>query len=171
MTDLRNIVLIGFMGAGKTAVGKELASVLHRPLFDTDVIVEETAGATIETIFEALGEEAFRDLESQAITGIAAIRGAIIATGGGALQKPENVANLKKNNFVVYLTATAEALYRRISGAGGRPLASGMQTVDDLRSLLADREPIYRQMADLVIDTTDKPLPEVRHEIFQAIGY
>ncbi len=171
MTDLRNIVLVGFMGAGKTVVGKELASVLHRPFFDTDVIVEETAGAAVEAIFDALGEAAFRDLESQAIAGIASIRGAVIATGGGALQKQENVANLKQNSFVVYLAASAAELLERISGGTGRPLAEGLQNVEDLGSLLAGREPIYRQMADLVVDTTGKPLEDVRHEIFQAIGY
>jgi shikimate kinase len=168
---LRNIVLIGFMGAGKTAVGQALAAALHRPFLDTDVIVEETTGATIDTIFETLGEEAFRELENQAIESVKDIRGAIVSTGGGAIKNPANATILKRNNFVIYLAATPEELFRRIAGSIGRPLAGPLKDVDDLRLILVDRDPAYRGMADLVIDTTNKPLDLVRHEIFQAIGY
>ena len=171
MSDLRNIVLIGFMGAGKTVVGKSLAAVLRRPLFDTDVLVEEEVGATIDTIFEMLGEEAFRDVETAVILRLTEIKGAVISTGGGAIRKPENVKALREGNFVVYLHASAAVLFDRINNGTGRPLAKSMQEPTDLAIMLADREPLYRAAADLVVDTSDKPLQAVEHEIFQAIGY
>lgn len=174
MSELRNIVLVGFMGAGKTVIGKSLASVLHRPFFDTDVLVEEEVGTTIDTIFEMLGEEAFRDIETGVILGLIDIKGAVISTGGGAIKSPENVKALKEGNFVIYLHASVDALFHRISGvsgAAGRPLARPMQDPRDLAIMLAEREPLYRGAADLVIDTDDKPIQAVEHEIFQAIGY
>lgn len=171
MSDLRNIVLVGFMGAGKTVVGKSLAAVLHRPFFDTDVLVEEEVGATIDTIFETIGEEAFREIETATILSLAEIKGAIISTGGGAIKNPENVKALKSGNFVVYLCASADTLFDRIGGGEGRPLAKSMQDSNDLALMLADREPLYKSIADLIIDTNDKPLQAVEHEIFQAIGY
>lgn len=171
MSDLRNIVLIGFMGAGKTVVGKTLATVTHRPFFDTDVLVEEEVGATIDTIFEMLGEDAFRDIETGIIQRLTEIKGAVISTGGGALKNPDNVKALKDGNFVVYLHASPATLFNRIGGGSGRPLAKQMQDPTDLAILLADREPMYRTAADLVIDTDEKPLQAVEHEIFQAIGY
>lgn len=171
MSDARNIVLIGFMGAGKTSVGQALANVLHRPFFDTDVIVAETAGATIDTIFETLGEDAFRVLESEAISTIAAIRGAVIATGGGALNNAANAAALTRDSLVIYLTASPQVLHDRINRSAGRPLAGLMTGVDDLESMLAEREPRYRAIANLIVDTTDKTPDEVKHEVFHAIGY
>lgn len=171
MSDLRNIVLVGFMGAGKTVVGMSLATALRRPFFDTDVLVEEEVGATIDTIFEMLGEDAFRDIETATIANLAEIKGAVISTGGGAIKNSENVRLLKEGNFVVYLHATAETLFNRIYGAGGRPLAKSMQDPSDLAIMLADREPLYRAAADLVVVTDNKPLQAVEHEIFQAIGY
>lgn len=174
MSDLRNIVLVGFMGAGKTVIGKSLAAVLHRPFFDTDVLVEEEVGTTIDTIFEMLGEDAFREIETGIILGLTDIKGAVISTGGGAIKNPENVKALKEGNFVVYLHASATSLFNRISGlsgAVGRPLANPMQDPQDLAIMLAEREPLYRAAADLIINTDDKPIQAVEHEIFQAIGY
>ncbi len=171
MNDVRNIVLVGFMGAGKTSAGKALADVLHRPFFDTDVMVEEGAGATVETIFETLGEDVFRTLESEAIATVAAIKGSVIATGGGALKNPASALALKKNNFVVYLKVSPQVLLDRIANKPGRPLAAAWSGVEDLSLMLAEREASYEAIADLVIDTSYKTPDEVRHEVFHAIGY
>jgi shikimate kinase len=172
VVDSRNIVLIGFMGAGKTVVGKSLAGFLNKPYFDTDILVEEEAGATIDTIFETLGEDAFRELETTTIKRLAEIKGAVISTGGGAIKNPENVSLLKGGNFVVYLHATPDVLFQRIrEGAGGRPLAAPMRDSSDIAIMLADREPQYRAAADLVVDTSNKTMQEVENEIFRAIGY
>jgi shikimate kinase len=171
MSAIRNIVLIGFMGAGKTQVGKSLAEALHRPFVDTDKLVEDTVGATIETIFETLGEEKFRDLETDTIKSLSNIKGEVIATGGGAIAKEENARLLKHDGFVVYLYARPDILFHRIAGATGRPLADKMKGQDDMEVLLAQRDPLYRQAADLIVDTSDKTIDMVEHEIFQAIGY
>jgi shikimate kinase len=160
------------MGAGKSTVGKALANVLNRPFCDTDHMVEEAAGATVDTIFEMLGEEAFRNLETETIRELSDIKGAVIATGGGAIKNPANLTALKEGSFVVYLYAEPETLFDRITKATvGRPLAASMQSVEDLEVLLADRESQYRQAADLVVDTTSKNQAAVEHEIFKAIGY
>jgi shikimate kinase len=171
VNDVRNIVLVGFMGAGKTSAGKALADVLHRPFFDTDVMVEEGAGATVETIFETLGEDVFRTLESEAIATVAAIKGSVIATGGGALKNQASAAALKKNNFVVYLKASPQVLLDRITNQPGRPLATAWAGVEDLSLMLAEREASYEAIADLIVDTSNKTPDEVRHEVFHAIGY
>jgi shikimate kinase len=171
VAGLRNIVLIGFMGAGKTKVGQRLSEALHRPFVDTDKMVEDTVGATIQTIFETLGEERFRELETETIKNMSRIRGEVIATGGGAIAKEENARLLKKDGFVVYLYARPEVLFSRISGETGRPLADKMNGQADMEVVLAQRDPLYREAADLIIDTSDKTLEAVGHEIFQAIGY
>jgi shikimate kinase len=171
MTALRNIVLVGFMGAGKTLVGRSLAEALHRPFVDTDKMVEDTVGATIETIFETLGEEKFRELETETIKSLSQIRGEIIATGGGAIAQEENAKMLKKDGFVIYLYASPDVLFDRITRGTGRPLADKMASQADMEVLLAQRDPFYREAADLVIDTSDKTPDAVKHEIFQALGY
>ncbi|MFA5867806.1 MAG: shikimate kinase [Actinomycetota bacterium] len=171
MSNLRNIVLIGFMGAGKTQVGRRLAEVLHRPFVDTDKMVEDTAGATIETIFSTLGEDKFRELETETIKSLAHIRGEVIATGGGAISKEENAKMLKDGGFVVYLYARPNVLFERIGSGSGRPLAETKNGYADMEVLLMQRDPLYREAADMIIDTSDKTIGEVEHEIFQAIGY
>ena len=171
MTGVRNIVLIGFMGAGKSVVGKSLANAMSRPFFDTDTMVEETVGATIEDMFATVGEEAFREIETRTIQDLADLKGAVIATGGGALKNPENVEALKRESFVIYLYAKPEILFERIKGDSGRPIADNMKTFDDMRSVLAEREPLYRKVADFTIDTSDKPINVVEHDIFKTIGY
>jgi shikimate kinase len=171
VAGMRNIVLIGFMGAGKTIVGRRLAEVLHRPFVDIDKLVEETVGATIATIFETLGEEKFRELETDTIKSLSNIRGEVIATGGGAIAKEENAKRLKEDGFLVYLYASPEVLFRRIGNETGRPLADKMEGQADMEVLLAQRDPLYREAADLIIDTSDKTIDMVEHEIFQAIGY
>ncbi len=171
MAGMRNIVLIGFMGAGKTEVGQRLSEVLRRPFVDTDKIVEEAAGATIETIFETLGEDKFRELETDAIKSLSHIRGEVIATGGGAIAREENAKMLKQDGFVVYLYARPEVLFQRIANGTGRPLADRMNGQADMEVLLMQRDPLYRQTADLIVDTSDQTADAVEHEIFRAIGY
>lgn len=171
MKEIRNIILIGFMGAGKTIVGKSLASVLAKPFIDTDKMVEESVGVTIQTIFETLGEERFRELESEVVENMAGIKGAVIATGGGIVKDSANIAFLKKNGFVVYLFAGADVLYQRILEESGRPLADRMKDQTDLEMMLAERDPLYRKAADLLVDTTDKTVKTIENEIFEAIGY
>lgn len=171
MKGIRNIVLVGFMGAGKSVVGKSLATAMNRPFFDTDTMVEETVGVTIEDMFATVGEEAFREIETSTIQDLADIRGVVIATGGGALKNPDNVKTLKRESLVIYLYAKPEILFERIKGETGRPVAGKMKTFDDMRIVLAEREPLYRKVADFTVDTSDKAINVVEQEIFKTIGY
>jgi shikimate kinase len=171
MTGVRNIILIGFMGAGKSVVGRSLANAMSRPFFDTDTMVEETVGVSIEDMFATVGEEAFREVETRTIQDLADLKGVVIATGGGALKNPENVKILKHESFVIYLYAKPEILFERIKGETGRPIADKMATFDDMRIVLAEREPLYRKIADFTVDTSDKAINVVENEIFKTIGY
>lgn len=153
-----NIVLVGFMGSGKSEVGRRLADRTARTFIDTDDEVEAD-GVSIPEIFASEGERGFRERERQVVGRAARSRGAVIATGGGAVLDPANVKALKRNGVLVYLKAGAEELARRLGGAAGRPLLAaeggglprGAQLRDRIDRLLADRAPIYESVADHVI--------------------
>lgn len=164
-----NVVLVGFMGAGKSAVGRSVARRLGRPFVDTDQEVERAAGRTIPAIFAAEGEPAFRALERTVVAEVAARRGLVLATGGGAPVDPANLAALKASGLVVYLAARPETLVVRVGGGDGRPvLAGGGDEVARIRSLLAVREPAYRQ-ADVVVHTDGLSVPAVANRVLRAV--
>ncbi|HAP93163.1 MAG TPA: shikimate kinase [Desulfotomaculum sp.] len=149
-----NIVLIGFMGTGKTIVGKRLAARLGWEFIDTDSEVEQVTGKTIPQIFTRDGEIRFRSEERIVMQKLALRQCLVIATGGGAVLDPENVANLKKNGILICLSADPETIYYRVKGKRHRPLLDGK---DDLRrrigELLIERAPAY-QVADFTVDTS-----------------
>ena len=146
--SLTNIVLIGMPGSGKTTVGGELAALLGRELVDTDELVERKAGRSIPDIFAEDGEAAFRDLEQKAVFNAGSMQGKVIATGGGAVLRPENRLSLAANGFVVYLRRDTDRLARE-----GRPLSlSG-----DLAAMLAARDPVYSAFADLITINSGDP--------------
>jgi len=151
---VRNVILIGFMGAGKTTVGRRLAARLGWPFVDLDAVVEETAGMAIPAIFEREGEAGFRRREAEAITAVTRQAGQVIATGGGAVMRRENLALLRASGTVVWLRAPLEVLLARAKAEGGRPLlAEGDAAVAER---YAAREPVYA-LADLVVDATGEP--------------
>ena len=146
--SLTNIVLVGMPGSGKTTVGGELAALLGRELVDTDELVERKAGRSIPDIFAEDGEAAFRDLEQKAVFNAGSMQGKVIATGGGAVLRPENRLSLAANGFVVYLRRDTDRLARE-----GRPLSlSG-----DLAAMLAARDPVYSAFADLITTNSGDP--------------
>ena len=146
--SLTNIVLVGMPGSGKTTVGGELAALLGRELVDTDELVERKAGRSIPDIFAVSGEAAFRDLEQKAVFNAGSMQGKVIATGGGAVLRPENRLSLAANGFVVYLRRDTDCLARE-----GRPLSlSG-----DLAAMLAARDPVYSAFADLIVINSGDP--------------
>lgn len=152
---MSNLVLVGFMGAGKTSVGRELAHILEWEYVDTDALVEERSGSTVEEIFARQGETEFRRLESEVIKDIAASEHLIIACGGGAILRPENAQTLKEHGHVVYLHVDADQAELRLSrDATARPLLDGDDRGNRIRELLAVREPTYRAVSDMVIDTS-----------------
>lgn len=141
------------MGAGKTTVGRALAKKLHRRFIDSDHEIEARTGASIPLIFEIEGEEGFRQRETEAIRDLTAQDGIVLATGGGAILKPENRACLKAGGVVIYLRASISSILQRTSHDKNRPL---LQTADPrarLEELARVREPLYLEVADLVVET------------------
>jgi len=164
-----NIALIGFMGTGKTTVGKRLARALRMRFVDTDYIIEERAGIKISEIFSSFGEPYFRELERNVIAEISARDGLVISAGGGAVLNPENIRNLKRHGKIVCLTARPEAIYARIKHETHRPLLNVPNPSARIRELLNARAPYYAQ-ADITIDTTHLSIGEVVAEIRRAVG-
>jgi len=159
-----NIILTGFMGTGKTVVGKALASALDMKYIDTDLIVEAEAKKSVSEIFETEGEAAFRRYESNAIRCITHIRGYVIATGGGAIMAEDNLANMKRAGMIVCLTATPEVIWDRTKNNRNRPLLQTSDPMKRIHMLLKIREPQY-QKADLVLDTSTLTVDEVVEQI------
>jgi len=160
---------MGFMGTGKSEVGRRLAQRMGRAFVDTDQLVEEHAGKRIATIFADDGEPAFRALERAAVVEVAARSGAVVALGGGAVLDPVNVRCLRDAGVLVYLTARPDIIMGRVGDGANRPLLR-----DDPRAavtrLLAERGPIYAAAADLTVDTSERTADEVVGEIQQALA-
>jgi shikimate kinase len=141
------------MGAGKSTVGKLLAKKLGRRFLDADHVIEDRCGVKIPVIFEMEGEEGFRKREAQAIRDITAEKDIILATGGGAVLVPENRQLLCERGTVIYLHANPMELWHRTKGGEGRPLLRNGDVKKILESLYAIRDPLYREIADHVIET------------------
>ena len=163
----RNIVLIGLMGTGKSSVGRVVAERLRRRFVDTDAVVEAEAGRSIRDIFERDGERAFREREAAAIRRVAALRGQVIAVGGGAVVDPENVTHLRGTGDLVLLDGSPEVLAERLAGSGDRPLLDGAEEslVERLDRLRAQRDTAYTSAASAVIDTEGRDLAEVVEDV------
>ncbi len=149
---LSNIVLIGFMGTGKTAVGKKLAVDLGLEFVDTDDLIEKREGRSVSEIFRDTGEEYFRRVEREVIAELAERKGLVVATGGGAVLNPDNVASLRKKGRWVCLRARPRTIMTRLSHHKDRPLLNKKNQQQEIKRLLSQRDPYYRQ-ADLTVDT------------------
>ncbi len=163
------IVLIGFMGAGKSSVGRTLARMTGLPRFDTDEMVVARFGITVAEIFDTHGEEAFREAETEAIRELSGRRGAIITTGGGILLRPENAGLVRQLGTVVHLEADEETLFRRINRRPTRPLLRTENPRATLTGLLRTRLPLYRAAADIEVDTSRLTHDEVAKTILNHI--
>ncbi len=141
------------MGAGKSTVGKLLAKKLGRRFLDADHVIEDRCGVKIPVIFEMEGEDGFRKREAQAIKDITAEQDVILATGGGAVLLPENRQFLSERGTVIYLHANPIELWHRTKGGEGRPLLKNGDAKKILENLYAIRDPLYREIADYVIET------------------
>ena len=164
----KNIVLIGFMGTGKSSVGKILAKRLHRVWIDIDLRIEETQKRKIADIFEKEGEAHFRQLEKDAIKEAAQGTQRVITTGGGVVLDPENMERLKKNGIVVGLKAAPETIFTRVKDSRHRPLLKGGDLMAEIRRLLAQRQPLYDR-ADAIFHTDDKSALQVADAIVNAL--
>ncbi len=162
----RNIVLIGLMGVGKTTVGALLAERLARPFVDTDDLVEQEARMAIADIFAASGERHFRQLEAAAVRRVAALRGQVVAVGGGAVLDPANVAQLRSTGDLVLLDGMPTELAARVGQATTRPLLADEDAAGRLALLRTERAAAYTSAAVAVIDTTGRSPEEVADAVY-----
>lgn len=161
---MQNLVLVGFMGTGKSTVGKKLARRLGMKFVDSDQEVERVTGLTINEIFKRYKEVRFRSEEKAALRRITRNSGQVIATGGGAVIDPENVEILKENGFLVCLTAQPEVIFERVKRKKNRPLLQKDDPLAEIKKLLAERAPFYAK-ADVAVDTSKMDLEAVIAEV------
>ena len=148
-----NLYLVGMMGAGKTTVGRLLARRLRLRFIDSDEEIERRCGVRIPLIFEIEGEAGFRAREAQVLAELTTLEGVVLGTGGGAVLLEENRRQLAATGTVVYLRARPEDLYERVRHDRNRPLLATGDPLARLRALFAERDPLYRAVADLTVDT------------------
>ena len=161
-----NIVLIGFMGCGKTTIGNNLAKVLDFSFVDTDEKIEKDSQKTINEIFAAHGEEYFRNLETKTIEKMAKeAEKTVISTGGGLPLREVNADILKRTGFVVYLRVQGKTVEKRLQGDKTRPLLQGGNVSEKITNLLNFRDPIYEYGAHMVLDVDDKTVEEIIEDI------
>lgn len=165
----QNIFLVGPMGAGKTTVGKQLSEALHLVFFDSDHEIQRRTGVDVPTIFEFEGEDGFRNREQSMIDELTARAGIVLATGGGAVLREVNRQHLSSRGFVVYLQCTPEQQFERTHRDKNRPLLQTENPLERLRSLMQERDPLYRKIADLVISTEGRNTNSVVREIFRRL--
>jgi shikimate kinase len=149
----QNLFLVGLMGAGKTTIGRVLARRLKLRFYDSDHEIERRCGVKVPLIFEIEGEAGFRAREQQLIAELCALQGIVLATGGGAVLDAESRRRLAEGGTVVYLNARPEDLYERVRHDRNRPLLAAADPLARLKALHAERDGLYRAVADLVIDT------------------
>ncbi len=166
----KNIVLIGFMGAGKTSLASYLAEQLSMKVVETDQEIIRREGMSISEIFDLYGENHFREVESEVIRDVGAGHQMVISAGGGAVMRDENVENMKKSGIIVLLTASPAAILDRVKTSMDRPLLNGNMTEEYIASLMERRRRRYEDVADYRIDTTDKTIPEVCETIITALS-
>lgn len=155
MTTHPNLILIGFMGSGKTSIGRLVAHRLRFRFLDTDALLVERAGMEIPDIFAKHGEDHFRDLETRAIQSLVAQERCVIATGGGAVLREENRKLLRTLGFVALLTARHDVIFERVGHQSKRPLLHTANPQQTVELLLAEREPAYAATAHWTLDTSD----------------
>lgn len=168
-----NIILIGARGAGKTSVGRRLAQRLQRPFVDTDERIERLTGRSVRELFAERGETGFRDLESKSLRQALLENGQVVSIGGGAVVRDENRNCLRTSGLCVWLTAPAAELARRVAadqrGAEARPALTTLAPAEEMERLLEERSPLYAQLADLTLDTTDRDIEQIVDTILASI--
>jgi len=166
---VRNLILVGPMGAGKSTIGRLLAKELRLPFKDSDKEIEQRTGADIPWIFDVEGEQGFREREQAVIADLCDAGDMVLATGGGAVMRAENRDALKRGGHVVYLHASVEQQVDRTSRDRNRPLLRAADPGKVLADLLAIRDPLYREIADIVVETDERPPRLVVQEILERL--
>jgi shikimate kinase len=168
MLGADSIFLVGPMGSGKSTIGRLLARHIDKEFHDSDKEIEERTGASIPLIFEIEGEDGFRQRERQVIEDLTLLANVVVATGGGAVIDPANRECLKHRGLVIYLHAPVERLYLRTRWDRNRPLLQAPHPRRKLEELVQQREPLYREVADAVIETDGRTTRQVIDDICQA---
>ena len=168
-TQHTNLVLIGFMGSGKSSLGRLVARELGFQFIDTDALVVERAGFDIPTIFALQGEDHFREVEKSVLQSLTHLNRCVISTGGGAVLREENRELLRQIGFVVLLTASEEVLFERVSRNKKRPLLHTQNPRETVARMLAERRPIYEAAAQCVIDTSTLTRPEAMDALLARV--
>jgi len=158
-----NLFLVGLMGAGKSTLGRQLARRFQKRFVDADHELEERLGVSIPTIFEIEGEAGFRDREEAVIDDLTRLSDVVLATGGGAVLRPASRERLKANGTVIYLYADPETLWHRVRNSRHRPMLQAVDPRQRLHDLFAQRDPLYREVADHVI-------PSDREAVMRFVG-
>ena len=162
---LPNFVLVGFMGCGKTTVGRRLASITGHRFVDSDDLIVKDQGRSISAIFSESGEERFREIEERILSNLVGVAGVVLSTGGGAILREANRASLKKIGIVVWLDAQPDVLFDRAVRSGRRPLLQTENPRQVFDKLLAERSSIYEATADLRFDSTGIEHEEVARKV------
>lgn len=167
---MRNIVLCGFMGCGKSTVGAALAELLDMRFIDMDAFIEEQSGMTVPEIFQKMGEPYFRTLETRCAETLSLQSGLVVSTGGGALLSPANAAFLKKSGVIVLIDVPLSLIECRLAGDTSRPLLNRADKSDEMRRLYGQRMSAYRAAADYCVQNEDdRPAEQMAQEIAGAL--
>ena len=170
MMHAGSVYLVGMMGAGKSTVGRLLARRLKLRFLDCDDEIERRCGVKVPLIFEIEGEAGFRTRESEVLAELTALKGIVLATGGGAVLAADNRRCLAAHGTVIYLRARPEDLYGRVRHDRNRPLLASADPLRRLRELHAERDPLYASVADLVIDTGRQTVQALARELVARLG-
>lgn len=172
-TTAKNVLLVGLMGAGKTSVGRLLAKDLRKTFLDCDQEIEKRTGVPISVIFDIEGEEGFRRRETAVLRDLVQLQDVVVATGGGAVIRPENRQLLSRSGFVIYLRATVDQLWQRTRHDRNRPLLETGDPRALLAQLFVQRDPLYREVADMTVDTGSQSLralvSQLEHRLRQSL--
>ncbi len=169
MNRTKNIFLIGPPGVGKSTIGRQLTSLIKAQFFDSDQEIEKRCGADIAWIFDLEGEEGFRDREAKVIDELTEKQGIVLATGGGTILRGENRDRLSARGVVIYLQADPDQLFQRTEKDKKRPLLQGGDKKEKLEKITDERDPLYREAADYVIETKGRTAKNIANEIIDMI--
>ncbi|QFU24777.1 shikimate kinase AroK [Shewanella eurypsychrophilus] len=171
MAEKRNIFLVGPMGAGKSTIGRHLAQMLHLDFHDSDHEIEKRTGADIAWVFDVEGEEGFRVRETQVVADLTEKQGIVLATGGGSIQSKEIRNNLSARGIVVYLETTIDKQVARTQRDKRRPLLQVDDPREVLENLAASRNPLYEEIADVIVKTDEQSAKVVANQIIEQLGF
>ncbi|WP_394205586.1 shikimate kinase AroK [Shewanella waksmanii] len=171
MAEKRNIFLVGPMGAGKSTIGRHLAQMLHLEFHDSDQEIENRTGADIAWVFDVEGEEGFRRRETQVVADLTEKQGIVLATGGGSIQSKEIRNNLSARGIVVYLETTIDKQVARTQRDKRRPLLQVEDPREVLENLAATRNPLYEEIADVIVKTDEQSAKVVANQIIEQLGF